>query len=320
MSKVITVTLNPSLDRTIVATTLNLGYSNRLTEPARFDPAGRGVNIARALHRLGCETNAVLLMGDDAVSLSYRALIEAERLPFTPIVRQGRTRSNVIIVETVSKSETQLIEESTVGTEDDISALLDALKGLTRQGDHVVLAGDLTVDGPRDTYARLIEQVRAMGAQVTLSTNGEPLRRALTANPERVIVTQLDLEWLVNYPVRSVGDAAGAAKSLVERGVGEVVVTMFGDFSHPAVLLVNQAATLQVSAPITEKATSSGVEGAFAGGFLAALCQGAGEGEAADRNTALQWGAAAASYTAGYFGSEFGTMDDLRATLDMLQV
>lgn len=308
MSKVITVTLNPSLDRTMVTHFFNVGYANTTSGQTRLDPAGRGVNISRALQRLGCDTNAVILLGDNAVSLSYRALIEAEQLPVTPIMRPGRTRSNVIIVDTGNKTETHVVEESTVGTEHDIAAIVDTLQAKIQSGDIVVFAGDLTVEGPRDTYARLLQRVREMGAKVTMCSSGEPLRRTLYAAPERIILNRYELEGLVNYPVRGLEDTLSAAKTLLERGVHEVVVTMLGDFSDPAALLIMQdGETLQVHARLAETGTSSGIEGAFAGGYLGAVCRGE------SRMEALRLAAAAASYTATQIGSEFGTMQDLAA-------
>jgi 1-phosphofructokinase len=315
MSKVITVTLNPSLDRTMVTHFLSVGYPNRTTEHTRLDPAGRGVNISRALHRMGCETNAVIMLGNDAVSLSYRALIQAEALPVTPIVRQGRTRSNVIIVDTGNKTETHLVEESTVGTEEDIAAILETLEKMTEQGDRVVFAGDLTVSGSRDTYRHLLERVAALGAEATLSTSGEPLKRALITGLQRVIVNQLELEGLVNYPLRTGSDSLHAARSLLERGVKEVAVTMFGNADDPAALLVNHLGDAFIAhAQMAEKGTSSGIEGAFAGAFLGALCQGD------NLESALRLGTAAAEYTASQIGSEFGTMSNLEAVLPRVTV
>jgi 1-phosphofructokinase len=314
MSKVITVTLNPSLDRTMVTNFFNPGYPNRTTEHTRLDPAGRGVNISRALRRLDCDTNAVILLGNDAVSLSYRALIQAEQLPVTPIVREGRTRSNVIIVDSGNKTETQIVEESTVGTEEDITAILETLRGIVETGDNVVFAGDLTVEGPRDMYARLLQSVREMGAQVTLNTSGEALKRAVMTQPDRIIITRQELEGLVNYPVRTASDSISAAKSVLERGIKEVVVTMLGDPTDPAALVVSDDQVFVVHADIAERGTTSGVEGAFVGGFMGALCRGD------NLESALKLGTAAAGYTASQIGSEFGTLADLSELIQAIEI
>lgn len=310
MSKIITVTLNPSLDRTMVVHYLNSGYSNRTTEHTRLDPAGRGVNVSRALSRLGVPTNAVILLGDDAVSLSYRALVEAENLPFTPIVRTGRTRSNVIIVDTGNKNETHLIEESTVGDEDDVVAILDTLQTLTEPGDFVIFAGDLTIDGARDTYARLLTRVRDLGAHATMYTSVEPLKLALSAKPDRIITRQRELEALMNYPVRTMADCIHASRSLIERGAQEVLVMTLRDPLESEALLVDASSVIHLTAPKGEQGTTSGVEDALVAGFLSGIHHGR------TREDALHLALAAAGYTAERVGNHFGTLAEIEALLE----
>lgn len=309
MSKIITVTLNPSLDRTMVVHYLNPGYANRTSDRTRLDPAGRGVNVSRALSRLNVPTNAVILLGDDAVSLSYRALLDAEKLPFTPIVRDGRTRSNVVIVDTGHKSETHLVEESSVGQEDDITALLDVLASRVDQDDSVILAGDLTMEGPMDTYARLLAKIRELGAHVTLYTSGDPLKRALVGRPDRVILRQRELEALMNYPVRNTDDCVYAARSLLEKGAGEVLVLSLRDPNIASAVLVDADGPSFVSAPMDERVTSSGVEDALVAGYLSGLYNGQ------ESDDALKLGLAAARYTVGRMGNDFGTLDDINALM-----
>lgn len=307
MSKIITVTLNPSLDRTMIVHYLNPGYANRTSDRTRLDPAGRGVNVSRALARLDVPTNAVILLGNDAVSLSYRALLDAEKLPFTAIVRDGRTRSNVVIVDTGHKSETHLVEESSVGTEEDITALLDVLKSRVDPEDSVVLAGDLTMEGPMDTYARLLAKIRDFGAHVTLYTSGDPLKRALITQPDRVVIRQRELEALMNYPVRNTDDCIYAARSLLEKGAKEVLVLSLRDPNIASAVLIDADGPSFFSAQIDEQVTSSGVEDALVAGYLCGLQNGYRPEDA------LKLGLAAARYTAGRMGNDFGTLDEINA-------
>ena len=126
--KVITVTLNPSLDRTLVTHYLSVGYHNRTSETTRLDPAGRGVSIARALKHLGITTHSVIGLGDDATGYAYQALIAKEQLPVTFIQRNGLTRSNVVILDTGNQTETSLIEESAGISPENLEAVKTALR------------------------------------------------------------------------------------------------------------------------------------------------------------------------------------------------
>ncbi|MGD2157568.1 MAG: PfkB family carbohydrate kinase [Anaerolineales bacterium] len=106
--KIITVTLNPSLDRTLVTHHLAIGYHNLTQETTRLDPAGRGLGISRTLSKLGIPTQAIVLMGNDATGKAYRALISEEDFDVTVIEVSGRTRSKTIIWDTGKNNETQI--------------------------------------------------------------------------------------------------------------------------------------------------------------------------------------------------------------------
>jgi 1-phosphofructokinase len=56
---IVTLTLNPSLDRAVEVERLVLGAVIRATT-ARIDPGGKGVNVSRALLSAGIPSRAVL--------------------------------------------------------------------------------------------------------------------------------------------------------------------------------------------------------------------------------------------------------------------
>lgn len=315
MKKMITVTLNPSLDRTLMTHYFNPGYANRTTEPTRLDPAGRGVNISRALFYLDHPTNAVVLLGSDATSYSYKALLARESMPFTVITRAGRTRSNITIIDTGNQHETQLIEEATVGTEQDIQAITETLEQLAEPEDIVVFAGNLTVDGPRDTYRRLIEMLRSRGISVMMVTFGDPLKLALSAKPERIALTRAELEALVNYPIRSVDDARFAARALSERGIAEILIAQVQSPETPDALLITPQESYYASAPQTaSRGSSGGVVDALIAGVLAAIARGESPLET------LRFGVACATFTAAQIGNEFGAFSEVQGLLHAVKV
>ncbi|MCU0498818.1 MAG: PfkB family carbohydrate kinase [Anaerolineae bacterium] len=315
MSKTITVTLNPSLDRTLITHYFNPGYPNRTTEPTRLDPAGRGVNISRALSRLDQATNAVVLLGSDATSYSYKALLARETMPFTVITRTGRTRSNITIIDTGNQQETQVIEEATVGNDQDIQAITETLTQLAEPDDIVVFAGNLTVDGPRDTYRRLIEMLRSHGVSVMMVTFGEPLKLALSAKPERIAITRAELEALVNYPIRSVDDARFAARALTERGIHEILIAQIQSPETPDALLITPQESYYAIAPqTTQRGSSSGVVDALIAGVITAIKRDESALET------LRFGVACATFTAAQIGNEFGAGSEVQSLLHAVKV
>jgi 1-phosphofructokinase family hexose kinase len=301
--KIITITLNPSLDRTLVTHFLSTGYHNQTQEATRIDPAGEGLSISRALAKLGCKTHAIVILGDDATARAYRALAADEPFEITILTAHGQTRSNSIILDTGTKEETQIIEPGTELGTDDIDKTAIALREITDPGDVVVLAGALQPGAPEDTYARLTDAVHADEARAAVIRSGPALAATLSAGPDLVALTQLEMEGYFNYPVREMEDIVGCARRLRDAGAGRVLIEMR---ETGGALLVSDGTIVRVSIPEAEGGTSSGVWEALVAGYLA--------GRAAEQplDESLRLGAAAANYTAAQVGNEFGSLEEVK--------
>lgn len=300
---VITVTLSPSLDRTLVTHYLALGYHNRTEASTRLDPAGKGVNIVRALHRLNGEGHAIILLGKDATGYAYRALIAEEGFDKTVIQVEGRTRSSIIILDTGSQEETHIIEEAAGITHVDVEQLVEALTARIAPGDMVVFAGPLPPSSPRDTYAWLTGKAREAGGEVAIVAGGEALDEALKVGPDLVALSEIQAEAHFNYPVRTPEDILGSARRLREEGAETVLLEMreLGG----ATLVVEDGQYL-ATLPQSEEGTTSGAWDALLAGYLAGCVAGR------EPRQALVLGAAAAAYTLSQVGSEFGTLEEIQ--------
>lgn len=308
--QVITVTLNPSLDRTLVTHHLAIGYHNQVADTTRLHPAGRGVNIARALTRLEIRTHAVIVLGDDATGSAYRALLAQEALPATFVTCPGTTRSNVTILDTGTGQETHIIEKSTGLTQAEVDRVADAVHARAGEGDFVIFAGSLQDGSPADSYAQIMRRVRENGAMIVLSVTSESTAQGIEAGPDLLATTQVELEGYFNYPVRVQEDVLYAGRSLLEKGIREVLVVQAD--GHATLIAQDGAWTLTYDEETL--GTHSGIKEAVLAGYVAGRAQGL------PVNEALELGGAAAVYTAGQLGSEFGTREDVDALSDAVDV
>jgi 1-phosphofructokinase len=305
--KVITVTLNPSLDRTLVTHYLALGYPNRTVDNTRLDPAGRGVNVARALHALKTPTHSIILLGSDGTGHAYQALVKQEGFPATFVRREGLTRSNVFIVDTGNNTETQLIEESVGVSEQSIKRVTKAMRAAIDAGDTVLLAGSLPNDAPPDIHIQLADLAHDLGAQVAVDVPGDLLATALKGKPDLAILTQREAEGLFNYPVRAREEVAHAGRRLVEQGMGAVLLLEDG----PAgIVLVTTEDEWYADLPEIDPITLTGSKEATLAGFLTGRLRGQSPPEA------LSLGAAAAAYTLAQIGSAFGTLAEVKKFME----
>lgn len=302
-SKAITVTLNPSLDRTLTTHFLALGYHNRTTETTRLHVAGRGMNVARALHALGVPVHAIALIGVDATGRAYETLLAEEQFPITVLRRSGLTRSNIVIKDTGLNHETVILDESEGVTPDDLRAVSDTLIQLINPDDTVIFAGSLPGSVPTDAYLALIDAAQRAGAKVAINAGGgAALEQSLPAGPDLIYLTRTELEGLFNYPVRANEDVLSCAQQLRERGAQRVLVSMPRRMDA---LLVTDEGVWIADQPQVEFGTHSGQTEGLVAGYLAARRRGGRPDEA------LCLAAAAAAYAVAHVGAEFGTLREV---------
>lgn len=310
--KIITVTLNPSLDRTLVTHYLAAGYQNRTTEPTRLDPSGEGVSIARALCALDVETHGVISLGHCATGDAYQALLDESVFPMTVVKRQGITRSNTIILDTGNQSETQIIEDGTGATQAHFASIMSALARIIAVGDIVIFAGDMPVDAPIDGLMRLLLSARQAGARIVLSGMGSVLSQALEAQPELVVLTQVEAEGYFNHPVRTREDTIYCARKLREQHVDKVLLIVE---EQGGAILAGEQGIWQVELPEPETGgTTSGIKAALLAGYLA------GNTRHHPVDQAMELAAAAAAYTGSKVGSEFGSLAEVESLRDTVEI
>lgn len=301
-SKVITVTLNPFLDRTLVVHFLATGYNNWTAEPTHIDPSGGGIGISRALHSLGVETHAIVLVGHDATGRAYQTLLAEEEFPISIILREGYTCSRIIIKDTGNSNETTIWEDGTGVNQQALQDVASTLEELINPDDVVVFAGGLPSAVQPDVYAWLISIAKANGAQVTVHTEGEPLERALKAGPDLVYLTLIQVEGMFNYPCRVTEDVIHCAQQVRKKGAGEVLISM--NDALRAIIAAEEGVWM-ADWKKEEDGTQTGWSEAMLGGYLADRL------DQCLHDKALSNGLAAAKYVVSQIGQKFGSRRDV---------
>ena len=309
--KVITVTLNPSLDRTLVTNFLHIGYQNYTIESTRLDAAGDGLNISQALDKLSINTHALVLLGNDATGKAFQMLINDNIFPLQTIRVDGRTRSNTIILDTGSGQETQITEEASDITYEDVEILVDSLKKIVSKRDLVVLAGSLPSSLSEDTYSRLSYIVKGQGAEVMVSTTGEPLRLALETKPDLVTLTQPELEAFFNIPIRDQQDVITFTGKIHALGARQVLIDM--DNSNQ-VLVYSEGEKWIAGIKNSDEGTTSGAWHALLAGYIA------GQYQHQSVLNSLKLGISSEMFTASQIGNRFGSPAEFINNFDNIKV
>lgn len=284
---IVTLTPNPSLDRTVSITDLQRGEVQRATA-SRLDPGGKGVNISRALTAHQARTLAVLPGGGPQGHLLAELLREAGiAVAIMPI--SGAIRTNLALVEPDGTT-TKINEPGPHLSRDEFDALLaGAVATLAEQPSWLVGSGSLPPGADDDVYAALVRRCRDAGVRVAIDASGPPLHLAVAARPDLIKPNLQELEELVGRPLNTLGEVLLAATDLVARGVSTVVVSLGG---HGA-LLVSASRVAHAVAPVAAPQSTVGAGDALLAGYLYSTGNGSSDVEALSAGVA--WGAAAVS-------------------------
>ncbi|WP_424213260.1 1-phosphofructokinase [Streptomyces sp. BI20] len=299
---ILTVTPNPSLDRTYEVPGLERGEVLRAATD-RVDPGGKGVNVSRAVAAAGARTTAVLPLGGAPGAL-LAELLHAQGVDVTAVTIAGQTRSNIALAEpdgTLTKINAPGPELSPAES----GLLLDTVRTHATDAEWIACCGSLPRGLAPEWYADLVRTAHTAGRRVALDTSGPALLAALAAGPDVVKPNAEELAAAVGRPLATLGDVVKAAEELRALGARAVLASLGADGQ----LLVDDSGVHHGTAAVDRVRSNVGAGDASLAGFL--IAGGAGPEALA---SALAHGAAAVQLP----GSALPTPADLR--LDAVRV
>ncbi|MFF9039582.1 1-phosphofructokinase [Streptomyces sp. NPDC014892] len=260
---ILTVTPNPSLDRTYEVPSLDRGEVIRATGE-RMDPGGKGVNVSRAVAAAGRRTVAVLPLGGAPGAL-VADLLDAQGIEVARVAVAGATRSNIALAE----ADGVLTKINAPGPE--LSAaerelLLETVRAQSADASWIACCGSLPRGLAPSWYAELVARAHAAGARIALDTSGPALLAALRERPDVVKPNAEELAEAVGRPLTTVGDAVKAAEELREMGAAAVLASLGADGQ----LLVNASGAWFGTARVDTVRSNVGAGDSSLAGFLIA--------------------------------------------------
>jgi 1-phosphofructokinase len=275
---IVTVTPNPSIDKTLRIPPLERGAVLRASS-ATAEAGGKGINVARALATHGIETVAVVPLSESSGALVTGLL--GSSVAIEPVAISGEIRVNVGLVED-DGTVTKINEPGPPASEVDAATLIERTVELGGRSTWVVGCGSLPPGAPVDWYARLARRLPAE-VQFAVDADGAVLRSSLEGGPELIKPNRHELEMLVGRELPTLGDVVDAAAVIAAAGVRTVLVSLGAD----GAVVVDAAGAVHGEAPIDDAINPVGAGDALLAGFLA------GGGTPAALTTAIAWSVAA---------------------------
>lgn len=224
MGKILAVTLNPCIDKTITVDKFLYGGLNKV-QSMRIDAGGKGINASKVLKSFGADVLCYTLGEDDVIS-NY---LKEKEIDSRFGKASGEVRTNLKIVDSHTGVTTEVNEKGfTLSKEERENAVAD-IEELLTDVDILVLAGSLPAGMGADTYGVLTEIASKKGIKVILDADGERLKLGLEKIPYAIKPNILEFEELCGEKLDSNEKIISNARKLIEKGVGLVIVSMGGD-------------------------------------------------------------------------------------------
>jgi len=224
---IITVTLNPALDKTLTLPGFAVNTVNRV-QNIRLDPGGKGINVSKAVHALGGKTLAIGVLGGSSGGY-IKAALDRIGLANDMVITGGVTRTNLKVVDPVLGTNTDINEPGSPVAPEDLQKVWQKLSDAVQPGDTVVFAGKNPPQMDDGLLAQWIRKLKSLDVRVCVDTVGTPMELALQEKPDIIKPNRDEFSALVGSELRTAEEMLKEAKKLVAQGVGLVAASLGGD-------------------------------------------------------------------------------------------
>lgn len=309
MTDVITLTVNPAIDIATEVERMLPAHKLRCA-PARRDPGGGGINVARVLRRLGADVTAIYPAGG-VLGMLLRQMLDRERVPSLTVPIAEDTREDVTVLDAASGQQYRFILPGPRLSESEWQACLDAVRALARRTRFVVASGSLPPGVPEDFYSHVAAVTRQAGAKLLVDASGPALRHAMDEGVYLVKPSLREFGELTGRRLEGERDWLAASRRLIERGSAEVVALTLGE---QGALVVTRDCAWRAQALPVKPISVVGAGDSFLGGMTSSLASGQ------DVETAFRYGVAAGSAAVIVAGTELCHREDVERLIGKVEV
>jgi 1-phosphofructokinase family hexose kinase len=268
---IVTVTLNAAVDRSLLVPNFQVGQRHRASV-GFLSAGGKGINVGRALKRLGVPVVCTGLAGGRNGTLLVEELTQEGILNDFVRIR-GESRTSTAVLDPTSNVYTEINEWGPEIAEDELDTLREKLAYLTQGAEFVVFAGSLPRGVEADFFAQVVREAGRRHQLAVVDTDGEPLRVGTAAEPYLVAPNVREAEELVGHEFVDEEDLAGALDEIAELGARNVLITL--ETGCYALLREDRnEVRLRARVPALEPVSRIGAGDTLLAGFLAARAAG----------------------------------------------
>ena len=267
MKKIVTITLNPALDKSMAVPQM-VPEKKLISTHTKVEPGGGGINVSRAIHKLGGESEAIFLSGGYP-GKQFESLLTEEKISFIALPVQNDMRENFVVLDTSAHLQYRFGMQGSEIEESEWQQVLMHIENETAI-DYIVASGSLPPGVPLDFFGRLAVIANQKNAKLVVDTSGKALLHAVNTG---VYLIKPNLGELSNlYGKERLGDdeMLTAAQSIINKGGCEMMAISMG---AEGAMLVTKDLHLHVKPPQVTIMSTVGAGDSMVGAMVFALSQ-----------------------------------------------
>ena len=269
MPRIVTLTLNPTVDKSTTAGHIIPDQKLRCTRP-KFEPGGGGINVSRALKRLATDSVAVFPVGGPS-GLLLRQLLSEEEIEQRPIETEGWTRENFIVVDTSTGQQYRFGMPGAELRPEEQQQVIRVLQELGELPEFLVISGSLPPGVEPGFLVQVAKAAKKLGVKVVVDTSGPALLELLATGVYLAKPNVGELSKMAGVEELDNDAVADAARQLVADGQCEIVVVSMGP-QGACVVAANHAD--YIPAPSVKKRSTVGAGDSMVAGLVYGLVSG----------------------------------------------
>jgi 6-phosphofructokinase 2 len=303
---IVTLTVNPALDKSTHFKGLVPEQKIRCDEP-RYDAGGGGINVSKAISRLGGTSLAVFTSGGPMGKM-LEELVSKESVEFEAIEVQTWTRESFVAVDDNTNSQYRFGFTGGKISEEESNRIQETIAALKPK--FLVASGSLNEGLSDDFYQKIAEIAKKSNAKLIVDTSGESLKKALEIGVYMIKPNVGELAKLIGVERLELEEVNEAAKQIIAKGGAEIVVVSLGP--QGAVLVAKDSYDF-VPAPNVAKKSTVGAGDSMVGGMVWALSQNKSLKEV------IRWGVACGSAATMNEGTQLFKFEDANRLFEWLK-
>ncbi len=265
MKKIITVTFNPALDKTISVSKL-IPEKKLKSASSKIEPGGGGINVSRAMYKLGAISEAVYLSGGFTGKLFDRLLL-AENIASIALPIKEDMRENFVVVDLFANLQYRIGMEGPALIEEEWQQVLNYVAG-QHEIAYIIASGSLPPGVPTDIFGKLAVIAKRNHAKLIVDTSGAALQHAVKEGLYLIKPNLDELSNLCGKEKLAKDEIITAARSIIEAGGCEVMVVSMG---KEGAILVTKDSQIQATPPDVTVRSTVGAGDSMVGGMVVAL-------------------------------------------------